>query len=132
MFSLKPKEGGSSTHTTVTPPVNTNLLKGGIVLALILILGLGYNAYSTRSTLEGRIAVLEKQLAGQVDEVKVLKQRDVDMSADIGLVTKRVGLTAQELDTSRKFAERLKAEQDKAREQLANELATKASSSDVA
>jgi chromosome segregation ATPase len=132
MFSLKPKEGGS-THTPVTPPAaNTNLLKGGIVLALILILGVWYNAYSTRSTLEGRIAVLEKQLAGQVDEVKTLKERDVDMSADIGLVTKKVGLTAQELDASRKYAERLKAEQDKAREQLASELATKASSSDVA
>jgi chromosome segregation ATPase len=131
MFSLKPKEGGS-THTPVTPPENTNLLKGGIILALILILGVGYNAYSTRSTLEGRIAVLEKQLAGQVDEVKTLKQRDVDISADIGLVTKKVGLTAQELDASRKYAERLKADQEKAREQLASELATKASSSDVA
>ena len=131
MFSLRPKEGGS-THTSVTPPENTNLLKGGIILALILILGVGYNAYSTRSTLEGRIAVLEKQLAGQVDEVKTLKQRDVDISADIGLVTKKVGVTAQELDASRKYAERLKADQEKAREQLASELATKASSSDVA
>ena len=131
MFSLKPKEGGS-THTPVTPTENTNLLKGGIILALILILGVGYNAYSTRSTLEGRIAVLEKQLAGQVDEVKTLKQRDVDISADIGLVTKKVGVTAQELDASRKYAERLKADQEKAREQLASELATKASSSDVA
>ena len=131
MFSLKPKEG-RSTHTPVTPTENTNLLKGGIILALILILGVRYNAYSTRSTLEGRIAVLEKQLAGQVDEVKTLKQRDVDISADIGLVTKKVGVTAQELDASRKYAERLKADQEKAREQLASELATKASSSDVA
>src|SRR5262249_53932859 len=37
-----------------------------------------------------------------------------------------------ELDASRKFAERLKAEQEQAKAQLASELATKASSGDVA
>jgi hypothetical protein len=36
------------------------------------------------------------------------------------------------LDASRKFAERLKAEQEKAKEQLAHELETKASATDVA
>jgi hypothetical protein len=54
------------------------------------------------------------------------------MGADIDVVTKRIGVTAQELDTSRKFAEKLKTEQEKAKEQLASEIATKASTSDVA
>ncbi|HEY2379853.1 MAG TPA: hypothetical protein VGK48_01605 [Terriglobia bacterium] len=54
------------------------------------------------------------------------------MASDIDVMTKRVGVTSQELDASRKFAEKLKADQENAKEQLANELATKASTSDVA
>jgi chromosome segregation ATPase len=128
MFSLKPKEGGSA-HTPPPPPPNTNLLKGGIALALILIAGLGYAAYSTRTALQDRIGILEQQLA---DQTKAVSKLATDVSSDIEVVTKKVGVTTQELDASRKFAERLKTEQEKAREQLATELATKASSSDVA
>jgi hypothetical protein len=54
------------------------------------------------------------------------------MDADLDVVTKRVGVTAQELNASRQFAERLKAEQERAKEELATELATKASSTEVA
>jgi len=131
MFSLKPKESGS----TVTPPppaVNTALLKGGIVLAAALFLGLGYHSYSTRATLQSQIDVLQSQLEEQVGEMKAMQKHATDMGADIDVVTKRIGVTAQELGTSRKFAEKLKAEQDQAKEQLANELATKANSTDVA
>jgi chromosome segregation ATPase len=131
MFSLKPKEGGS---TPVPPPpaANTNLLKGGLALALLLILGLGYNAYSTRAALQGQIDVLQSQLEEQADRMKTAQKRAVDMGADIDVVTKRIGVTAQELNVSRRFAEKLKEEQEKAKEQLASELATKASSTDVA
>jgi chromosome segregation ATPase len=134
MFSLKPKDGASTPitpMTTVAAP-NTNLLKGGIGLALVLILGLGYNSYSTRTTLEDRIATLEKKLADQNDQIQAANKHATDMASDIQVVTKRVGVTSQELDASRKFAEKLKAEQEKADAQLANELATKASSNDVA
>ena len=131
MFSLKPKEG-ASTPLPAAPAPNTNLLKAGIGLSLALILGLGYNAYSTRSTLEDRIATLEKNLSDQGDELKTANKHATDMASDIQVVTKRVGVTYQELDASRKFAEKLKAEQQKADEQLASELATKASTSDVA
>jgi chromosome segregation ATPase len=132
MFSLKPKEGVSTPSAPPPPPQNTNILKGGIALALLLILGLGYNAYSTRTSLEDRIDGLEKQLADQTDQMKTVKKHANDMTSDIDVMTKRVGVTAQELDASRKFAERLKAEEDKSKEQLASEIATKASSSDVA
>jgi chromosome segregation ATPase len=128
MFSLKPKEGGTA-QAPPTPPPNTNLLKGGLALALVLILGLGYNAYSTRTALQDRIDSLEQHLAGQM---KTADQRATDMASDIEVVTKKVGVTTQELTASRKFAEKLKAEQEKAQEQLANELALKASSTDVA
>jgi chromosome segregation ATPase len=133
MFSLKPKEGGSAASAPPpAPPANTNLLKGGIALSLVLILVLGYNGYSTRSTLQSQIDVLQQQLENETAEVKALKKRATDMGADIDVVTKRIGVTAQELDASRKFAEKLKAEQEQAKEQLAHELATKASSSEVA
>src|SRR3954468_24281350 len=131
MFSLKPKEGASTPLPAAVAP-NTNALKAGIGLSLALILGLGYNAYSTRSTLEDRIAGLEKQLADQGAELKNANKHATDMASDIEVVTKRVGVTSQELDASRKFAEKLKSEQQKADEQLASELATKASTSDVA
>jgi len=130
MFSIKPKEGGSDSYTP--PPPNTNVLKAGMALALVLILGLGYNAYSTRSTLQNQINTLEQQFEDQAEQMNGLKKRATDLGADLDVVTKRMGVTAQELDASRKFAERLKTEQEKAKEQLAHELATKASTTDVA
>jgi chromosome segregation ATPase len=130
MFSLKPKEGGSALPPA--PPANTNLLKGGIGLALVLILGLGYNAYSTRSTMQEQIDALQHQLADQSDQVKTLKKRATDTAADVDVVTKRIGVTAQELTASRRYAEKLREDQEKAQEQLASELATKATTSDVA
>src|SRR6185369_9527076 len=130
MFSLKPKEGGSAVPPQ--PPVNTGLLKGGIGLALVLILALGYNAYSTRTTLQSQLDVLQQQVEDQADQLKAVKKEATDIGADVNVVTKRIGVTAQDLVASRKFAERLKAEQEKADAELANELATKASTTDVA
>src|SRR5262245_54505264 len=94
MFSLKPKEGGASAPPPLPPP-KTTLLKGGIALALLLILGLGYNAYSTRTTLEERIAFLEHQAADQSDQMKAVKKHATDMGSDIEVVTKKLGVTTQ-------------------------------------
>ena len=115
-----------------TPPPNTTLLKGGIALSLALVLGLGYNAYSTHTSLEERIAFLEHQLADQSDQMKTVKKHATDMGSDIDVVTKKLGVTAKELDSSRRFAEKIKVEQEKADEQLASELAAKANATDVA
>lgn len=131
MFSLKPKEGGPSAPPPPPPP-NNLALKIGIGVCLVLIAGLAYSSYSSRTALEERIAGLEQQISDQADDMKAARAQATDMASDIDVVTKRVGVTAQELDASRKFAEKLKAEQEKAKEQLANELATKASSKDVA
>jgi chromosome segregation ATPase len=132
MFSLKPKEGGAPSAPPPLPPASNNLLKGGIAVSLVLIAGLAYNAYSTHTNLEERVAFLEHQLADQADQIKSVKKQGTDMGSDITLVTKKLGVTQQDLDASRKFAERLKAEEEKAKEQLATELATKASANDVA
>ncbi len=130
MFSLKPKEGG--TAAPPPPPPITNLLKGGLALALVLILGLGYNAYSTRAALQDQIDILGRQLADQTSQMKSVKKNLTDTASDVDVVRKRVGVTAAELDVSRKFAEKLKTEQEQAKQQLASEIATKASTSDVA
>jgi len=133
MFSLKPKEGGGSTPSAPPPPpASTTLLKGGIALALVLILGLGYQSYSAQNTLQGQIDVLQQQVEDQLDQIQGMKKVASDQGTDLDVVTKRIGVTAQELVASRKFAERLKADQEQAQEQLATEIATKASSSDVA
>jgi len=133
MFSLKPKAGGNATPPTPpTPPANTSLLKVGIALSLVLILGLAYNAYSTRSVLQSQIDILQQQLEDQTAQMSAVKKNAGQLGADIGVVTKRIGVTSQELDASRRFAEKLRVEQEKAREQLATELATKASTTDVA
>src|SRR5262245_41954317 len=131
MFSLKPKDGGGYAAPSPSPQ-NNNLLKGGIALSLVLILGLGYSAYSTRTSLEDRIGALEKQLTDQADQMKTVKKHATDMDSDIAVVTKKVGVTASDLDASRKFAEKLKADQEKSAQQFSTELATKASTNDVA
>src|ERR1700757_3704640 len=132
MFSLKPKEGGAASAPPPPPPPNNTLLKGGIAVSLVLIGGLAYNAYSTHTNLEERVAFLEHQLADQTDQIKSVKKNATDLGSDIALVTKKLGVTSQDLDASRKFAQKLEADQAKAKEQLASELATKASASDVA
>jgi len=131
MFSLRPKEGGSAVPPPTPPPSNI-LLKVGMVLSLILILAVGYVSYSTRTELERQIAGLQEELADQARAMKAARTQATDMAADIDLVRKRAGVTAQELESARKFAERLRAEQEKAKEQLASELASKANSTDVA
>jgi chromosome segregation ATPase len=132
MFSLKPKEGGSTSAPPPAPPANNTLMKGGLFLSLVLILGLGYNAYSTHTSLEERVAFLEHQSADQSDQIKSVKKNATDLGSDIQVVTKKLGVTTQDLDASRKFAQKLQADQEQAKQQLSSELATKASTSDVA
>src|SRR5438876_6802853 len=110
MFSLKPKEGGPASTPPPPVPPNNTMLKGGLALSLALVLGLGYNAYSTHTNLEERISFLEHQLADQTDQMKAVKKHATEMGSDIDVVTKKLGVTAKELDSSRKFAEKIKIE----------------------
>jgi chromosome segregation ATPase len=130
MFTLKHKESGSAAPPA--PPSNTSLLKGGMGLALVLILGLGYNAYSTRTSMQQQIDALQHQLIEQSEQVKGLSKRATDTAADVDVVTKRMGVTAQELVSARRYAEKLREDQEKAQQQLASELATRATTTDLA
>ena len=137
MFSLKPKEGGAAGTPALPPPRNNNLpLIVGIALCLILIAGVGYSSYSTRTALEARIEArisdLQHQLSNQAATLESVRTKATGMASDIDVVTGKLGVTAQELDQSRKFAQKLQLEQEHAKAQLASELASKASSTDVA
>ena len=131
-FSLKPKEGGTASVPPAPPRQSNTLLFVAIAVCLVLIAGIGYSSYSSRTILEQRIASLEKDL---YDQMKAVKTNATDIASDVDVVTKRLGVTTQELENSRKFAEKLKADQEKAQAQLAstaNELATKANATEVA
>jgi chromosome segregation ATPase len=131
-FSLKPKEGGSASVPPAPPRQSNTPLLVAIAVCLVLIAGIGYSSYSSRTALEQRIAGLERDLN---DQIKAVKTNANDIASDVDVVTKRLGVTTQELDKSRKFAEQLRADQERAKEQLAstaNELATKANATEVA
>jgi chromosome segregation ATPase len=128
-FSLKPKEGGSTGSPVPPPRQNNTILIIGIAACLLLIAGVGYSSYSTRTALEQRISALEQELNDQINAVKT---NATDIASDVDVVTKRLGVTATELENSRKFAEKLRADRERAEAELANELATKANSTDVA
>ncbi len=127
MFSLRPKEGGAGSGPA-KPQSNTGMTVA-LIVCLLLIAGVGYSSYSTRITLEERISFLESQLA---TESKAIRTQTNDLASDIDVITKRVGVTSQELDESRKFAERLRQDQEKAKAELSSQLATKAATEDVA
>ena len=129
MFSLKPKEGGSA---VVTPPPDSTgnlLMKIALVVCIVAIAAVGYSGYSTRVALEEKIATLE---TAHEKDVTDLQKASTELSADINVVGKKLGVTAQDLDAARKYAERLRQEQLQAKEQLASEIATKANTTDVA
>jgi len=139
MSSLKPKEGGSYVAPPPSSPRQSGWIPIVLIVAIIAIAAVAYGGYSSKSSLETRIASLEAEVqkAQEVQKQDFHKlQGSTDaLASDVTVVTKKVGVTAEELNQSRQVAEKLRQEQDRqaaAREQLAKEVATKASSTDVA
>jgi chromosome segregation ATPase len=129
MFSLKPKEGGA----TNPPPAQSNWVKPALIVALVLNVALGYGLYSANATLNQRMLDMRLEISQEIEEARTFADKQTtEIAADLNVVSKRMGVTAQELDTARKFAERLRLEQEQSREEMASALATKASSTDVA
>ena len=131
MFSLKPKEGGG----TVVPPApqqGSPIMKIALGICIAAIALVGYSGYSTRTALEEKIATLEHASEKADGNITRLQKDTTEIASDVEVVGKKLGVTSQDLVASRKYAEKLRQEQEAARVQLANELATKASSSDVA
>jgi hypothetical protein len=128
MVSLKPKEEGSLSPAKAAPARTQRGVLVALAVALIAIAAVAYGQFAGKTALEERIAALEGQLQANVTR---LDQSTTTLASDIDVVTKRIGVTDQELGDARKFAERLRLEQEQAREKLARELATKASAEEV-
>jgi chromosome segregation ATPase len=103
----------------------TTLVVGGC-LALI---GLqGYGMMSLRNTMEGRFSSIEREIESvrTQDNAKVAQ-----LSSDLDVVTKRMGITAQELQQAHNLTEQLKKENARTAQRLRGELAAKADSKAV-
>jgi hypothetical protein len=131
MSSLKPKEGGSMEYGPVKQKLPPWIPIGLAILALGFA-GLAYTQYDAKSTLQQRVADLESKVQ---DDVQKLQVSTTAMASDLDLVTKKVGVTGQDLAAARALAEKLRKEHEQALEeqkQLASALATKADSAEVA
>ena len=103
----------------------TTLVVGGF-LALI---GLqGYGMMSMRGTMDERVASVERELQStQMQDNAKLTQ----LSTDLDVVVKRIGITSQELQQANATAEKLKQENTQTAQRLRRELAAKADSKAV-
>jgi chromosome segregation ATPase len=103
----------------------TTLVAAGC-LALI---GLqGYGMMSMRGTMEERVASVERELQStqKQDNAKLTQ-----LSTDLDVVVKRIGITSQELQQANATAEKLKQENTQTAQRLRRELAAKADSKAV-
>src|SRR5437016_3247937 len=104
----------------------TTMIAGGC-LALI---GLqGYSLVSMRSTFDDRLSSVERELQSSHNEDN---SKMSQLSSDLDVVTKRMGITAQELQQSHALAEQLKQENAQTAQRLRRELAAKADQKTVA
>ena len=119
---------------------NQNLmLKIAAATNFVLVLALGYGLSSINGTLTDRIAKVESaNEETQAENEKTLEVRSLEndktikgLLADLDQVKKRVGMTAVELNHTQKQAQTLKQQQERSSKELATQLASKASSSDV-
>jgi len=103
----------------------TTLVAGGC-LALIGLQGFGM--MSMRNSMQGRVAAVQQQLQSMHDQENA---KLTQLTADLDDVTKRMGITAQELQQSRTIADQLKQENTQMAQRLRREIATKADSKAV-
>ncbi len=127
MVSLTPKEGGGVPPSA--PRSGITWVPIALVVALVAIAGVAYSQYSAKIVLEQRIAALEDHVE---ENISKFQKSTTALTADIDVVTKKIGVTSQELAASREYAEKLRVDQEKSKAQLASEIATKASTTDVA
>ncbi|PYS43531.1 MAG: hypothetical protein DMG14_00710 [Acidobacteria bacterium] len=98
----------------------------GSCLALV---GLqGYGLMSMRNTMDDRVNSIQRDLQTMRTQES---SKVTQLASDLDVVTKRMGITTQELQQARSVAERLKQENAQATQRLRQELAGKADSQAV-
>jgi len=101
----------------MTTPTKTLAVIAGFIALL------GFQTYafvSTRSTMNDRMAGLESEIQ-KVQANNVAQATQV--SSDLGVITNKMGVTAQELDAARQAAAQFKEEEARTAARLRNELA---------
>lgn len=103
----------------------TTLIAGGC-LALIGLQGFGI--MSMRNSMNGRVIALEQELQSMHNQENA---KLTQLTSDLEVVTKRMGITSQELQQSRTIADQLKQENTQMAQRLRREIAAKADSKAV-
>jgi len=132
MVSLRPKEGGGVVPPgPARPPHNWMPIALGVLV--LAVAALAYSQYSASSAMDQKFASLSDKIQQDMNQnTKKLQASINDQASDLDVLRKHMGVTSQELADSRKTTERLRQEQERAKAELAKELATKANSADVA
>jgi hypothetical protein len=107
-----------------------------VIICAVAILGLGYGLYATHNTFEHRVADLEASLDATTHELAQFRTssegQTTELVSNVDALSKRVGVTAEDLQKARlQLAQRMKQQQELVEQKMANELALKASSTDV-
>jgi chromosome segregation ATPase len=89
----------------------------------IVFVGLGLLAYGYRSTtvdFEERVHLLETQMDREIRISQAAQSKAAEMESDLDVVTRKLGVTTQELERSRKIvADQLRESQERARQEQA-------------
>jgi chromosome segregation ATPase len=97
-----------------------------IAISGLALMGLtGYTTMQTRSTMEERMSSMAQDYADADEKITML-------TSDLNVVTKRMGLTAQELQEAQAVTKQLKQENTQLAQRLRRQLAAKADSKTVA
>lgn len=103
----------------------TTMIAGGC----LAIIGLqGYGMMSMRNTVDQRVSSIEQQLQAIQNQDN---SKMVQLASELEMVTKRIGMNAQELEDAHALADRLKQENAQATQRLRRELASKADAKTV-
>jgi chromosome segregation ATPase len=98
------------------------------ICSLALIALEGYAIISIRNSTEERMTSTENELRSKYESADA---KLTDMASDLDVVTKKMGITVQELEDAQKVAQQLKQENAQMANRLRREMATKADSKTV-
>jgi hypothetical protein len=107
-----------------------------VIICAVTIVALGYGLQVTRTAFEHRVADLEASLDATTHELTQFRAASegqaTELVSNVDALSKRVGVTADDLQKARQqMAQRMKQQQELVEQKMASELASKASSTDV-
>ena len=107
-----------------------------VIICTVAIVALGYGLQVTHTAFEHRVADLEASLDATTHELTQFRAASegqaTELVSNVDALSKRVGVTADDLQKARQqMAQRMKQQQELVEQKMATELAAKASSTDV-